>query len=62
MHVRNAVLILLLVQWGYTALLGAAAKGHAELVRMLKDDFSSSLEEVENVSVYYSMCDDYRKN
>ena len=56
MHVHN-VLILLLAQWGYTALLRAAANGHAELVRMLKDDFSSSLEEVENVSVYYSMCD-----
>ena len=59
MHVHNAVLILLLAQWGYTALLRAAVNGHAELVRMLKDDFSCSLEEVENVSVYYSMCDDY---
>ena len=57
MHVHNAVLILLLVQWDCTALLRAAAKGHAELVRMLKDDFSCSLEEVDNVNVYYSMCD-----
>ena len=36
-----------------------ATSDRAELVRMLKDEFGSSLEEVENVSVYYSMCDDY---
>ena len=48
-----------LAQWGFTALLRAAYNGHAELVRMLKDDFSSSLEEVDNVSVYYSIWDVY---
>ena len=59
MSVHNAVPILLLTQWGCTALLRAAVNGHAELVRMLKDDFNCSLEEVDIVSVYYSMCDDY---
>ena len=46
-------------KWGLTALLRAAYNGHAEVVRMLKDEFGSSLEEEENVSVYHSMCDDH---
>ena len=46
-------------KWGLTALLRAAYKGHAQVVRMLKDEFSSSLEEVDNVSVYYSNWDVY---
>ena len=44
---------------GLTALLRAAYKGHAEVVSMLKDEFGSSLEEVDNVSVYYSIWDVY---
>ena len=58
MHVHNAVHIPFLAQWGFTALLRAAYHGQAEVVRMLKDEFSCSLEEVENVSMYHSMRDD----
>ena len=43
--------LLFLAQWGYTILLRAAANGHAEFVRMLLDDFASSLDEEDNVSV-----------
>ena len=46
-----AVLILFLAQWGFTALLRAACKGHAEVVRMLLD-CGSTLTEVNNVSVH----------
>ena len=46
-----AVLIPFLAQWGYTALLRAAYRGHAEVVRMLLD-CGSTLDEVDNVSVH----------
>ena len=40
-----------LTQWGNTALLRAAYSGSVQLVRMLLEEFNSSLDEVTNVSV-----------
>ena len=40
-----------LTQWGTTALLKAAYGGSVQLVRMLLEEFNSSLDEVDNVSV-----------
>ena len=40
-----------LTQWGTTALLKAAYGGSVQLVRMLLEEFNSSLDEVSNVSV-----------
>ena len=40
-----------LTQWGHTALLRAAYSGSVQLVRMLLEEFNSSLDEVSNVSV-----------
>ena len=40
-----------LTQWGTTALLRAAYSGSVLLVRMLLEEFNSSLDEVDNVSV-----------
>ena len=47
---------LYLTQWGYTALLRAAQEGHAELVRMLLQDFDSTVDEVDQVSLHPGMC------
>ena len=47
----HVLTFLSLSQWGFTALLRAAYYGHAELVRMLLQEFGCSLDEVENVSV-----------
>ena len=44
------------VQQGNTPLLLAAHEGHAEVVRMLLNEFSSSLDEVNNVSVFAPAC------
>ena len=52
----HVLTFLSLSQWGFTALLRAAYNGHAELVRMLLQEFSCSLDEVENVSVCLPMC------
>ena len=46
-----AVFILFLAQWGYTALLRAACRGHRDVVQMLLD-CGSTLNEVDNVSVH----------
>ena len=43
--------LLFLAQGGYTVLLRAAQNGHAEFVRMLLDEFGSSLDEKDTVSV-----------
>ena len=45
-----------LAQDGSTALLVAAYGGSVELVRMLLKEFNSSLDEVNNVSVYFTIC------
>ena len=45
-----------LAQRGNTALLIAAYGGSIELVRMLLEEFNSSLDEVSNVSVYFTIC------
>ena len=39
-------------QNGSTSLMLAAVRGHVEVVRMLVNEFSCSLDEVNNVSVY----------
>ena len=52
----HVLTFLSLSQWGLTALLRAAYNGHAELVRMLLQEFGCSLDEVENVSVRLPMC------
>ena len=46
-------------QDGNTPLLLAAAGGHVEVVRMLLNEFNSSLDEVNNVSVYAPACSKY---
>ena len=45
-----------LAQDGSTALLIAAYNGSIEVVRMLLEEFNSSLDEVNNVSVYFTIC------
>ena len=45
-----------LEQDGSTALLIAALDGSVEVVRMLLEEFNSSLDEVDNVSVYFIIC------
>ena len=60
MYVRQystAILSLTAVaQDGSTALLLASYNGSVELVRMLYEEFNSSLDEVNNVSVYITIC------
>ena len=43
-------------QRGNTALLVASYGGSVEVVRMLLEEFNSSLDEVNNVSVYFTIC------
>ena len=45
-----------LAQDGSTALLMASYGGSVEVVRMLLEEFNSSLDEVSNVSVYFTIC------
>ena len=45
-----------LAQDGSTALLIASYSGSVEVVRMLLEEFNSSLDEVDNVSVYFTIC------
>ena len=44
-------LLLVLAQWGNTALFRAVEGGNVSLVRMLMEDFHCSLDEVNEVSV-----------
>ena len=52
MHVSTP---LSLAQKGHTALLLAAYGGSVEVMRMLLKEFNSSLDEVDNVSVYFTI-------
>ena len=57
MYVRNMTVLLhptllVLAQWGCTALLRAAYGGSVPVVRMLLKDYNSSLDEVDEVSVF----------
>ena len=45
-----------LAQDGNTALLVAAYGGSVEVVRMLLEEYNSSLDEVNDVSVYFTIC------
>ena len=45
-----------LAQPGSTALLQAAYGGSVEVMRMLLEEFNSSLDEMGNVSVYFAIC------
>ena len=47
------------VQIGSTPLLLAAGAGHVEVVRMLLTEFDSSLDEVNDVSMYTLACSKY---
>ena len=47
------------IQKGNTPLLLAAYAGHVGIVRMLLNEFSSSLDEVDNVSVCAPACSKY---
>ena len=50
MTIYTQTLLLVLVQWGYTALLRAAYGGSVHMVRMLLEDFAASLNEMAKVS------------
>ena len=45
-----------LAQFGRTALLIASYSGSVKVVRMLLEEFNSSLDEVNHVSVYFTVC------
>ena len=56
-HVCTVILSLnFLAQLGSTALLLASLGGSVKVVRMLLEEFNSSLDEVDNVSVYFTIC------
>ena len=60
MYIRQYSTVVLshnsLAQDGSTALLLASYGGSVEVVRMLLKEFNSSLDEVNNVSVYFTIC------
>ena len=45
-----------LTQYGNTALLIASYSGSVKVVGMLLEEFNSSLDEVNHVSVYFTIC------
>ena len=45
-----------LTQYGSTALLIASYSGSVKVVGMLLEEFNSSLDEVNHVSVYFTVC------